>query len=185
MDRTGIIVLTLCSILPGVWFIYETKHPQQQIQPPAASPVTATQTGANNPATASTATSAESYIFNTNAPEELLVVTNVNWPHERYTFTSRGGGLKSVELTNYPETVSLRWKKEMATNGVATLNTHAPVPVLAVLGDPRLVGDGNFTLTTITGGVRAEKLLPDGLRLVKEFHLGSNYLVNASVRLED
>jgi YidC/Oxa1 family membrane protein insertase len=184
MDRTGIIVVTLCSILLGVWFVYETKHPPQQILPPAAtSQMATTQTVTGIPAMAAAAATA--YTFNTNAPEELLVITNVNWPHERYTFTSRGGGLKLVELTNYPETVSLRWKKEMATNGVATLNTHAPVPVLAVLGDPKLVGDGNFTLTTITGGVRAEKLLPDGLRLVKEFRLGSNYLVNASVRLEN
>jgi YidC/Oxa1 family membrane protein insertase len=59
------------------------------------------------------------------------------------------------------------------------------LPVLAVLGAPGLVGDGNFTLTRIADGVRAEKLLPDGLRLVKEFHLGSNYLVNATVRLEN
>ena len=61
-----------------------------------------------------------------------------------YTFTSRGGGLQSVKLTKYPDSTSLRWKKEVATNGVATLNAHAPVPVLAILGDPSLVGDCNF-----------------------------------------
>ena len=42
---------------------------------------------------------------------------------------------------------------------MATLNTRAPVPVLAILGDPSLVGDGNFTLTQTADGVRAEKSL--------------------------
>ena len=106
-------------------------------------------------------------------------------PNAIYTFTSRGGGLQSVKLLKYPDSIPLRWKKEMATNGVATLNTHAPVPVLAILGDPSLVGDGNFTLTQTGDGVRAEKVLPDGLRLVKEFHVGSNYLVYASVSLKN
>jgi YidC/Oxa1 family membrane protein insertase len=73
----------------------------------------------------------------------------------------------------------------MATNGFATLNRGAPAPVLALLGDPSLVGDGSFNLTKTADGVRAVKVLPDGLRLVKDFHLGSNYLVHAEVRLEN
>ncbi len=112
----------------------------------------------------------------------MLVLTNA---HARYTFTSRGGGLKSVELLDYPETISARWKKKATTAGVATLNTRAAVPVLAMLGDTNLIGDGNFTLIKIGDGVHAEKFLPNGLRIVKEFHIGSNYLVNATVRLEN
>ena len=121
-------------------------------------------------------------VFDTNTPEKLLVITNAR---ARYTFTSRGGGLKSVELLDYPETISPRWKRKVAKDGVATLNTRAPLPVLAILGDASLVGDGNFTLTQTADGVRAEKSLTNGLRLAKEFHLSSNYLVNASVRLEN
>ena len=59
------------------------------------------------------------------------------------------------------------------------------MPSLAVLGGADLVGDGNFTLTRTANGVRAEKLLAGGLRLVKEFHLGSNYLVYADIWLEN
>ena len=121
--------------------------------------------------------------FDTNAPEQSLVLTN---DRTRYTFTSRGGGIKLVELIDYPETISPRWKKTKVTaDTVASLNTRAPLPVLAVTGGTSLTGDGNFMLTKTAGGVRAEKMLPDGLRLVKEFHFASNYLVNASVRLEN
>ncbi len=54
----------------------------------------------------------------------------------RYTFTSRGGGLKLVELLDYPQTISARWKTRNGsqTNGVASLNTLALVPSLARAG---------------------------------------------------
>ncbi len=183
MDRTGIIVVGICAILFVAWFVEEQKY-QVQHPPPqqlTTNTIAAAQTqAASLSATSSTIPAAFTPIFDTNAPEHLIGVTNAD---AIYTFTSRGGGLQSVKLTKYPDSVSLRWKKEMATNGVATLNTHAPAPVLAILGDPSLVGDGNFTLTQTGDGVRAEKVLPDGLVLTKEFHVSSNYLVYASVNL--
>ena len=94
------------------------------------------------------------FFFDTNAPEQLIVLTNA---HARYTFTSRGGGLKSVELLDFPETVSPRWKKKMADGRRRHIEHSAAVPVLAILGESSLVGDGNFTLTKIDDGVRAEK----------------------------
>ena len=192
MDRTGIIVVSLCAILLVYWFVGQQKYAQQQARyaatnqmAKAQSQFAATNSNAVLPAlnaTTTATTTAAPPVFDTNAPEELLVITNVR---ARYTFTSRGGGLKSVELLDYPETVSPRWKKKVAKDGVATLNLRAPVPVLAILGDASLVGDGNFTLTHTTNGVHAEKSLVNGLRLSKEFQLSSNYLVNASVRLEN
>ena len=47
--------------------------------------------------------------FNTNLPEQTLALAT---DHARYIFTSRGGGLKTVELTGYPEVISLRWQKD-------------------------------------------------------------------------
>ncbi|MGA2280671.1 MAG: membrane protein insertase YidC [Verrucomicrobiota bacterium] len=186
MDRTGIIVVTLCVILLGVWFVERQKYaPPPRSQPP---PVNTNTTAGATAVTANTSTVSPPpnvvpvSVFDTNTPEELLVITNAR---ARYTFTSRGGGLKSVELLDYPETVSPRWKKKVAKDGVATLNLRAPVPVLAILGDASLVGDGNFTLTQTADGVHTEKSLTNGLRLAKEFHLSSNYLMNASVRLEN
>ena len=187
MDRTGIIVVTLCVILLGLWFIEQQKnYPHPPPQPVANTNITTTAAAqtvtANSNAVSPPPNVVPVPVFDTNTPEELLVITNAR---ARYTFTSRGGGLKSVELLDYPETVSPRWKKKVAKDGVATLNLRAPVPVLAILGDASLVGDGNFTLTHIANGVHAEKSLVNGLRLSKEFHLSSNYLVNASVRLEN
>ncbi|HXI70355.1 MAG TPA: membrane protein insertase YidC [Verrucomicrobiae bacterium] len=185
MDRTGIIVVTICALLLGVWFIQEQKYQAHRppAQPLATNAAATGQTPAGSPST-TTATSVATPWFDagSNAPESLITLTNVD---ARYTFTSRGGGLKTVELSKYPDSVSLLWKKQMTTNDFATLNAGAPVPVLAILGDPSLVGDGNFTLTKTANGVRAEKVFADGLQLVKEFHISSNYLVNASVSLRN
>ena len=187
MDRTGIIVVTLCAILLGLCFYEQQKYAQQQIN---ANPQTVHGTGTNLTELSNQLNAAVNQlntapaVFDTNIPEQTMVLTN---KRARYTFTSRGGGLKLVELLDYPETISARWKIENTalSNGVATLNTRAPVPVLAVLGDAGFVGDGVFTLAKTDDGVRAGKSFTNGLRLVKEFHLSSNFLVNASVRLEN
>ncbi len=202
MDKTGIIVISLCGALLMLWFYEQTKIQQnrmlQQAQAQRQAAANAATTAPGQPAaTTATATAsavvpapatAPGFSFDTNAPEQLLVLTN-GQPHKnwaRYTFTSRGGGLKRVDLLDYPETISARWTKiQTAGDAVASLNTGATLPVLAVLGATNLTGDGHFTLTKTADGVRAEKSLPDGLWLAKEFHFSSNYLVNASVTLKN
>jgi YidC/Oxa1 family membrane protein insertase len=186
MDRPGIIAVSICAVLLVLWFVQTEKQAarlqQQQAEFARTNVVSTSQASTATPATVSTTAAASPQIFDTNAPENLIVVSNAD---ALYTFTSRGGGLKSVKLLKYPETISPRWKKEMATNSVATLNAGAPVPILAILGDPSFVGDGNFTLTRSGDDVRAEKTFADGLVLTKDFHIGSNYLVNASVSLKN
>lgn len=56
---------------------------------------------------------------------------------------------------------------------------------MALVGDEAVQGDGIFKLTSIENGVRAEKTLTNGLSIVKEFQLSTNYLVQTSVRLEN
>ena len=181
MDRTGIIVVSICAALFVAWFVavqkYQSHPPATQL---ATNAVAVAQAQAAAPSAAGVPEATPWFGPGTNAAEKLIVVTNAD---ARYTFTSLGGGLRSVELSKFPDTIPLRWKKEMATNGFATLNTGAPAPVLAIAGDASLVGDGHFTLTKTSDGVRAEKALPNGLQLVKEFHVSSNYLVYASVTL--
>ena len=121
-------------------------------------------------------------IVNTNQPEQLLPVTN---GPTRYLFSSYGGGLKEVELLDYPETVSTRLEKETQSKGVATLDRYTPAPTLALIGGEAIQGDGIFTLTPTTNGVRAQKALTNGLTIVKDFEFGTNYMVTATVRLEN
>src|SRR5450432_676347 len=189
MDRTGIIVVSICGVLLVLWFVVQQKQvalwQQQQAQQRAQFAATnkvSTVEMAANPAAISTTTTPPVQIFDANMQENLMVISNAD---ARYTFTSRGGGLKSVELLKYPETISPRWEKEMAKNGVATLNTRAPGPVLAILGDASFVGAGIFTMNKTDEGVPADKSFADGLVLTKEFHVSSNYLVTASVSLKN
>lgn len=138
---------------------------------------------ANTAATVATAAAPLLPVFGTNTPEQLVVLSN---GHARYTFTSRGGGLKLVELLKYPESISaLRKKKTAQSQDVATLNESAAFAVGALLDDGTSAGDGNFQLTPTATGVRAEKVLTNGLALVKEFSPGSNYLIAATVRVEN
>ena len=170
MDRTGIIVVSICAAMLVVWFLEQPKVAPQPQRLETTNVISATQ----NPAATATGTTAASappaapaYSFDTNAPEQTLVLTN---GRARYTFTSRGGGLKLVEMLDYPEMISARWTKtKTASNAVASLNTGAAVPVLAVLGDTNLVGNGNFTLSRTGNGVLTEKMLANGLTLKKEF----------------
>jgi YidC/Oxa1 family membrane protein insertase len=131
------------------------------------------------------------YSFSSNAAEKIITVTNVFTTSSgqtnsvRYTFTSSGGGIESIELLDFPESITPRWKTNANTHAVATLNAGAPAPVMAILGDPGFVGDGDFSLHRIDDGIEAEKPLPDGLVLTKDFHLSSNYLVTIDVTMKN
>ena len=72
---------------------------------------------------------------------------------------------------------------ERRANRVATLDTFTAAPTLALLDGESVQGDGIFKLTRTAKGVRAEKDLPSGLTIVKNFELGSNYLVLARIQL--
>ncbi len=198
MDRKSIILLVICALL-----IVVGKPLVDHYFPPPPAPTNVVSQATNQLPEATTnqpsATSNQppspgftggepsavaAFVEQTNVPEKLLLVTNDN---ARYTFTSRGGGLKQVELVHYPETISSRRTRRSQTNEVATLGTPNAPPYLAILGSrgDTLQGDGVFTLTPTNGGVRAEKTLTSGLTLVKDFQIGTDYMVTASVRLEN
>ena len=111
-------------------------------------------------------------------PEETLSIENDD---AIYTFTSHGGGLKAIELKHYPAKVICDEDEE--SSDLATLNSPARVPVLSILGG--IEGDGIFELTPFAGGIRAQKSLTNGLRIIKEVQLSTNYLLKASVRFEN
>ncbi len=193
MDRKSIIILIVCFALLLLWGPLVRK-----LYPPKPLPPGAT----NVESQVQTSTPATPPITITSAPPSLsagspLAVVKLPLPADSkpvtlqitnesacYTFTSHGGGLESVELLHFPETVTRSHKQSANQARVATLNTAAPVPVMALL-DGAMVGDGVFELTRTAKGVRAEKALTNGLVVVKEFELSTNYLVVATVWLEN
>jgi YidC/Oxa1 family membrane protein insertase len=115
------------------------------------------------------------------APEELITLETAD---AYYILTSHGGGLKRVELKGYDEVVG-RQARRGDTGGLAALNAGAPLPAFALLGGEALEGDGIYRLSRTIGGARAEKDLPNGLRVVKEFEAGTNYIFSARIRIEN
>lgn len=100
----------------------------------------------------------------------------------RYTFTSHGGGLKLVEMKEYPASISSRRDAATAGKALAGLNVHAPRPVLDLLGGDAVQGDGDYQLTKVSAtSLRAVKVLTNGLEISKHFQLQSNHLLTASV----
>ena len=190
MDRKSILVLALCFAA----FLFVPKlvnklYPPKPLPPGMTNSVaegmgtnSMTELSPSGVTSALTNAPASQFVASSSTPEELLEITNAN---AHYTFSSYGGGLKQVELLNYPEAVSSVRERKAHTSRVATLNSFTPAPTLAVLDGPAVQGDGVFKLTAAGNKVRAEKTLTNGLTVLKEFELGTNYLLTASVRLEN
>ncbi|HOB34023.1 MAG TPA: hypothetical protein PKH32_14185, partial [Verrucomicrobiota bacterium] len=193
MDRKTIIVIVCCLLLLVGWnALVNHFFPPLKPQPGLATNEVATLTSpaATNvadtssvPVLSATPVQADAarVAIDTNVPEQLITLTNEN---ARYTFTSHGGGLKLVELIKYPEEVG-RKRGQPASERLATLNRDAFLPTLAVLDGEMVQGNGIFQLSATGNVVRAEKLLPNGLSIVKEFTLSTNYLVLARVQLQN
>jgi YidC/Oxa1 family membrane protein insertase len=199
MDRRSIIIVAVCVLLFFSW-----GQIVNRLFPPVPAPPSATQTtgGTNQVSAAGTNASAattaapasttgtapsntpqgaQQYVVNQEIPEKLLVVSNDD---ARYTFTSRGGGLKEVQLFHYPETV-VASTHATTNHNLATLNAASGPPVFALMGDKSLQDDGAFSLKPTEHGMRAEKTLTNGLTVIKDFQIGTNYLLTASVQLKN
>lgn len=214
MDRKSLIILAICGALFALWTYLTPKlyPPQPPRGTNAAAAATATTGASNNaafttppapagPAAADVAPAAaapgNTFIQPAaGAAEDLILVSN---QFVRLTFTSQGGGLKLAELLKHRESVACGAKKKAGGDRPVTLNGPAALPVLALAaGD--LAGDGAYRLSRYTPtppatnspgapalsqGVRAEKLLTNGVFIVKEFEVGADYLIKARVRFEN
>jgi len=186
MDRKSIFILIVALLL----FTMGSRI-VDKIWPPRKVPITATnQLGATNiSATTSSNASAPmvappstaATMIQPTEKETTLIVSNQNLI---YHFTSHGGGLKLVELRDYPAVIQCGKKTPSETN-FATLNTRAPTPILALVGNEAIQGDNFYTLSQTDNTVRAEITLTNGLHVVKEFQIGTNYLLTAKLRLEN
>jgi len=194
MDRKSILVLVGSVVLLFVWFqIVPILFPP--IPKPAATNVIATVTNAvhlpqtsieaptNLIAPALPMTNALPPLTRASTPERLEAIET---SEAIYTFTSHGGGLKKVELKHYKENVGKGSRLAGPTNPLVTLNARAEVPILALRGDSALTGDGTFAMARIsTNQIRCEKTMSNGLAVIKEFTVLSNYLLAARIRIEN
>ena len=187
MDRKSLIILLVSFILLTLWYPITNR-----LFPPIPKPPGQVLTNAEAPSALGTTSNRSTTVPDTAAvpaptrpatgPEQTLTIENQD---VRYIFTSRLGGLKTVELKEYPATIECRNRNAASSKQLATLNSTAPTPILAIYGDERIEGDGVFTLTNAAGVVRAEKTLTNGLHIIKEFRPSTNYLLKTTVRFEN
>jgi YidC/Oxa1 family membrane protein insertase len=189
MDRKSIIILlvSLGLLLLSQRLIHRM-FPPEKMEPPVAELGATNETSleATNPSMTlrepvMSAAPSQPELVEPEAVEELLTLDT---EQARYIFTSHGGGLKAIELKNYPEMVGHKARRQQQTE-LATLNNRAPVPAFALIGDERLQGDGLYRLSRTDNGVRAEQQLSQGLTIVKDFQLSTNFLLSVGVRLEN
>jgi hypothetical protein len=160
MDRKSLVILVL-AVLLVMALSPIADHFYPKIPVPVSPPdltnnqpenVPAPATGANAAGPMPAANSAPQ--VPPSAPERTLAVTNEDLI---FQFTSRGGGLKTVWLRKYPAIISRTGETSLETN-MAALNTAAPAPVLALLGQDAQ-GDDDFNLTQSGRVVTAAKTL--------------------------
>jgi YidC/Oxa1 family membrane protein insertase len=188
MDRKSIIILlvSLGLLLLSQRLIHRL-FPPEKTEPSIAEILDTNQpphTATNAPSTPSEpvmrAAPSQPDLVEPREVEELLTLET---DQARYIFTSHGGGLKAIELKNYPEVVGHKARRQ--ATALATLNDQAPVPAFALIGDERLQGDGLYRLSQTENGLRAEQQLANGLTIVKDFQLSTNFLLSVGIRLEN
>lgn len=189
MDRKSIIVLVVSFLLLILWYplVVNRLYPPQPLAS-GTNTVTGATAGTNEagtpvtpiattPAALQPAPPAPQPFPKPSGEEQLIELTN---GLAKYVFTSHGGGLKDVDLLRYPEAVGSKGGR-----GVASLNSSAPVAALTLLGGGPLEELGDYTLTTRENGVRAEKTLTNGVTVIKDYQLSTNYLLLVKVSFEN
>ncbi len=198
MDRKAILVLGICFGLLMLWYpMVDRWFPPQPIPESALSGAEAEPaggTGSVDIATAPSWTAGGATNGNVGDVATALAVVEpairpertevIETQLARYVFTSRGGGIKEIELLDYSETVGRQARKTEDAAKVA-LNRGAELPIFTINGSEVFPADGDFQLKRLGNGLRAESVLPSGLRIIKDFVPGTNYLLKAAVRIEN
>jgi YidC/Oxa1 family membrane protein insertase len=195
MDRKSIAVLIVCFILlilvgPLVQKIYppipvpeQTNRVHGARSPEALPGATNAPAATDRPPTISAAPTTP--VERWHPPQQPEQRLELDTPEARYVFTSHGGGLELVELKDYPAEIHCRGSKSTNDTAFATLNAHARVPALALFGGAALQDSLPYTLERTAAGVRAEKALTNGLRIVKEFVPATNHQLILTLRIRN
>ena len=183
MDRTSVIVVTICVILLFTWPALLEKispTPSQPIQPTNAAPAqVAGQTNAPAAAPldqAQPAPGSDAIAIRPPVTLETETLASIETEDSVYTFTS-AGGLKTVALNKHKT-------KPCNGNGsenhdVILMNNGVKLPLFALDG----VDDGEFTFIPKRGIVTMVSTNQAGIRITKEFRAGTNYLLHSTITL--
>lgn len=198
MDRKTILILVACFGLMLLWpSMVDRIYPPPKKAPRLTNLVTQAELAnttlptnqpgdTNRPASVPVITAPASPAAAWVRPAEPEQLLTLDTDDARYTFTSYGGGLKTIELKEYHASVACG-RSGTSTNAapLVKLNDGAPVPALALFGGAALQDSVPFKLSRTDRGLRAEKTLTNGLRLMKDFVPGTNYLIAADIRVEN
>ena len=191
MDRTSVIVVTICVILLFTWPALLEKispTPPQPIQPTNAAPAqVAGQTNAPNTAPFQQAPLSQGPVSpDFEAPVKLdSPKTSIIESEESYYIFTSEGGLKAVELKKphvvLGDNVDLLWD---TNNGDVDskpiiLNHGVELPVFALKG----IDDSEFSITADDNLVTMVSTNKAGIRITKEFSAGTNYLLHSTITL--
>lgn len=194
MDRTSVIILAICFVLLFSWGkISRTLWPAPPAPTQTADQV-ATGTDTDAPATDGDSISATPgdpvpavpavvAAPEARGPESLEILESEK---AIYTFTSHGGGIKTIALKDYPAIADAKKAAELGDSNLAAINTNAPMPIMSIRGSPAIEGNNEYTLRKSGETLFAETTLTNGLRIIKQFDLSAtNYLMSAVVRFEN
>ncbi|MCC7376630.1 MAG: membrane protein insertase YidC [Verrucomicrobiales bacterium] len=198
MDRRSLILLVSTCLLLVLWFpLMQRMYPPKPVAVTnrvalASSPDSSGATNTNaNGAVASPAvpasTSLRPGIADTGFRAASSNTTDLVLESDdaRYLFTSLGGGLREVELKKFPDAYQCSDRKTNREIGNASINRSIVTPMFTLLGLEPAGTEPVYQLSRSNDVVVARRELGDGLVVVKEYRLGTNYLLHATTRLQN
>jgi len=195
MDRKGIAILVgaLALMLSWTWVVNRiyppTARPPGMTNMPGATP-SAVQASVSN-AQAAPTTSGTAAVPSLTAPPTALLsaapgrTLRLENDQVRATITSKGGGLRFVDLKEYPASVGCRTKDKALATEPASLNQPAFLPAFVHSDSAEIGPEAEFQLSEAGGVIRAQRTLTNGLRVTKEYRLASNYVFAVTLRYEN
>ena len=186
MDRTAIIVVTICVILLFTWSdLMEKISPTPPAQPQPTNAVPIQVPGqANAPTSAPLTQAPPNPDFQPPVKLDSPKLSILDTEDTSYIFTSEGG-LKTVELKEphvvLGDNVDLLWdtNNEDADSKPIILNHGVELPVFALKG----IDDSEFSITADDSLVTMVSTNKAGIRITKKFDAGTDYLLHSTITL--
>ncbi len=199
MDRKAIAILVVAfGLALGLQPVAKMLFPTKPVPPGATNGAPRVLNGTNIPAASLSAPGSQATVPSLNnvqplapattapatpaGPEKTAVLAN---KASRWIISSHGGGIRNVELLEYQAFTGRIAKGR--SNTPVLLNAPGLPPVLSLRNGAAIEGDGEYQIRQVDAStVTAEKTLPNGLHIVREYRLTTNeHLLHAVVRLEN